>query len=365
MTNQSPDRLEIFLALAHNRVPKKNFVTESFMPSADFENESVDESVSDNSRDEKFSPLFEYLTEPEAEEFRLISANYQSKTEAEKTAWRKQILQRIGTDEQLIDENVHSSHINDALQKEIPAVQKIIAKSLPPGYKNSMNTVIPHKRKKTSIPQEFKTNPNPQKSEALGKSASPLGKIIRRTFAGQFVSLRDLRKPTAFDRLSGTQLARLIRLSGIREVALACVRIEAVESVAAFLRRFPAEDARAIAAQLNSLRRTAESRLAFAEHLVQTTIEIESQPSAMLDLLGIWLVGILLCSSTKERVRYTNQKLPLEIVMKLPEIIERQCRNTPKDLQKKISIEIEHLAETIARTAVEIKSTATKKKLNS
>ena len=364
MTNQSPDRLEIFLALALRRGAKQSFVAGSFMPSADFENESDDESVSGNLRDEKFSPLFEHLTEPEAEELKRLRTNYQIKTEVEKTNWRASVLSKIGTDEQLIDETVHSSHINDALQKEIPAVQKIIAAALPPGYKNSMETVVPNKRKKTSVAPDLKTNSGSEKSreEAFKKLSSSIEKTIRRTFARQFVSLRNLPKPTAFDRLSGTQLARLIRLSGIREVALACVRIEAVESVAAFLRRFSAEDARAVAAQLNSLRRTSESRLSFAESLVQTTIEIEPQPSAMLDLLGVWLIGIFLCNSAEIRIHYTNQKLPLEVVTKLPEIIDQQCRNTPKDLQKKISAEIEHLAETIARTADDIKSAATKKK---
>lgn len=369
MTNQSPDRLEIFLALALGRGAKQSFVAGSFMPSADFENESDDESVSGNLRDEKLSPLFEHLTEPEAEELKRLRTNYQTKTEAEKTMWRASVLRKIGCDEQLIDETVHASHINDALQKEIFAVQKIIAAALPPGYKISMKTVmmktvILNKRKKTSVAPELKINSGSEKTkeEAFKKLSSSIEKTIRRTFAEQFVSLRNLPEPTAFDRLSGTQLARLIRLSGIRETALACVRIEAVESVVAFLQRFSAEDARAVAAQLDSLRRTTESRLSFAESLVQTTIEIEPQPSAMLDLLGVWLIGIFLCNSPEIRVHYTNQKLPLEVITKLPEIIDEQCRNTPKDLQKKISAEIEHLAETIARTADDIKSAATKKK---
>ena len=353
------------MALALNRGTKQSFTAENFMPSVELEDDSIGESDSDNLEDETFSPLFEYLTESEAEALRRISADYKNKTEAEKTVWRKQILDKIGTDEQLIDKEVHSSHIHDALQKEIPAIQKIISKSLPPSYKSPVDTFT-GERKKISDSPELKTTQDLQEAEkALKKLTFSLEKTIRRTFAKQFVALRNLPKPTAFDRLSGTQLARLIRLSGIREVALACVRIEAVEAVAAFLRRFPAEDARAIATQINNLRKTPESRLAFAEHLVQTTIEIESEPSAMLDLLGIWLVGIFLCDSTETRVRYTNQKLPLEIVTKLPEIIDRQYQNTPEDMQKKISSEIEHLAETIAQAEMNINSAVNKTSSNS
>lgn len=327
MIKQSSDRLEIFLALALRREE-----AESFLPMADFESESLDKSALDNSLAEDFSALFEYLTEPEARKFRVIAAGYQNKTEPEKTIWRERVLRKIGTDEQLVDETVHSSHVSDALQKESRAVQKII-------------------RERVFIGEEW--NPN---SEKQFEKSSPLEKTVRRAFAKQFVSVRDLPKPTAFDYLSGSELARLIRSAGIREVALACVRIEAVESVAAFLRRFPAEDARAIASQLNNLRGVSESRMAFAEHLVQTAIEIEPHPSAMLDWLGIWLTGVLLCGSSESRVRYTNQKLPLEVSAKLPEIIDEQCRNTPKDLQKKIEVEIERLAETIARAAANIKS---------
>lgn len=344
MTNPTSDRLEIFLALALSRSVRQSFTAENFIATADFENELPVENTSGELTEEKFPALGSYLTDREAEELRRIQENYQNKPDAEKTIWRASILGKIGTDEQLIDETVHWSHVGDALQKEIPAVQKII-------------------KEKIFAARELKTNPGAAKSEkAFEEPPSPLEKTVRRTFAKQFISLRDLQKPTAFDRLGGTHLARLIRLSGIREVALACVRIEAVESVGAFLRRFPAEDARAIAAQLNGLRKTSESRLSFAENLVQTTIEIESQPSAMLDLLGIWLIGILLCTGAKNRVRYTNQKLPLEASAKLPEIIEERCRSVPEDLQLKISAEIEHLAETIARAASDRKPAATKKK---
>lgn len=329
MTNQPPNRLEIFLALALERGAPRNFPVNDFLPSLDDENETANEGVSDDLPDEKLSPLYEYLPPAETEKLQSILAEYQNKTATEKADWRAWVRGGIGIDESLIDETIHPSHVFEALQKESPAVQKIIAASLPENYKN-------------------------QPEESFEKTGAPLEKTVRRAFAEQFVALRDLREPTAFDRLDGAQLARLIRLAGIREVALACVRIEAVESVAAFLRRFSAEDARAAAAQINNLRGAPEARLDFAENLVQTFIEIEPQPSAMLDLLGIRLIGITLGDGGDAvRVRYTNQKLPLEAAAHLSEIIDEQRRRTPADLQRQIRAEIEQLAETIVRAGVQ------------
>lgn len=325
MQNQSPDRLEIFLALALKSGAKQNSAAKSV-------EETADETVFDDSTHENFPAISAYLTEKESQKFKRLQADYQNKPEAEKVGWQTEILRKIGTDEQLIDETVHWSYVNEKLQKEISAVQKIIFNFLPSEHQKAMNH------------SAGKLKENNRKTNALDKT-------VGRAFAKHFVSLPDLSKPTAFDRLNGAQLARLIRLAGIREVALACLQIEAVELVAAFLRRFSAEDAQAIAAQLNSLPKLSEERLSFAQNLVQTTLEIESQPSAMLDLLGIRLIGIALCDSLPKRVVYTKQKLPLEVAPQLSEIIEEQNRDTPKDLQREISAEVEQTAQTIFRSA--------------
>jgi hypothetical protein len=308
MQNQSPDRLEIFLALALKSGARQTSAG-NFMPAADDYGEAANEKV---------SAVANYLTEKETEKFKRLQTNYRNKTETEKAEWLAEILHKIGTDETLIDETVHASYVSHALRQEVPAVQKILFNFLLPAHQAAVNT-----------PSEKPKKNNHPHTDALEKS-------VRRAFAAQFVSLRDLSEPTAFDRLNGAQLARLIRLTGIHEVALACLQIEAVESVAAFLRIFSAEDAQAIAAQLNSVPEKSETRLAFAETLVQKTMEIESNPSAMLDLIGIRLVGVLLCDNPKERVIYTNQKLPIQIAPQLPKIIEEQCRRTPPNLQTEI-----------------------------
>ena len=328
MQQQSPDRLEIFLALALRTGAEPSSTIAAFMPTA---NES--ENAVLNAADESFSVIRSYLTARESERFERLRSKFQSKSEAEKTAWQAEILSKIGADEHLIDDSVHWSYIGAALRKEIPAVRKIIFNSLSPEHQKAINA-----KSEKALEVDL-------------SKATALEKTVRRAFAAQFVRLNDLPKPTAFDRLNGAQLARLIRLTGIHEVALACQQIEAVESVAAFLRLFSAEDAQAIASQLNGMPKKSEARFIFAENLVQKTMEIESNPSAMLDLLGIRLAGILFCDCPKERVIYTNQKLPLEVAPQLPKIIEKQCRRVPPTLQIEINAEIERVAQTIYRRA--------------
>ncbi len=200
MKNHFPERLEIFLALALKQTAKPNLsaANADFMLPSDLESETVDENVI-----EKFPALFDYLNEREAEKLQRVWAEYEQKSEAAKADWRSQIIEKIGTDESLIDERVHHSHINEILQREIPAVQKIIAANLPNSYRKSTDTFTGRK-KKAGDTAELKLILNAE-NPATAKSKLSLEKTIRRAFAEQFVALRDLKKLTAFDRLSGTQ----------------------------------------------------------------------------------------------------------------------------------------------------------------
>ncbi len=288
--------------------------------------------TADNLTDKFFTSFSAQLSTSEAKKIEKIYLEYQNKTVEEKQKWREQIETYISSDQTNVDENIHWSHIEKALQNETTAIREIVAAGLHPNYRKYFAQKLNTKENVSSVRSNF------------------VEKTVRKTFAGQFVSLHNLSGVSAFDRLSGAQIARLVRQAGIREVALACIRITAVESVAAFLRRFSAEDARAIAAQMSGLPEVGNERLSFAENLVQSAMEDEPKPSAMLDLLGIRLVGTLLCVGEKSRVIYTTQKLPLEFAPKLIEIIETQCLQTPDELQSEISVEIERLAETITNT---------------
>jgi hypothetical protein len=320
MKHESPKKKEIFLLLALRQNERLSLL----------EKDRTD--PADNLADQ-FSPSFlTQLPASEAKKIEQLYLAYQNRSAEEKQKWREQIETYISSDETNVDENIHWSHIEKAMQNETTAIREIVAAGLHSNYR-----------------KYFVQEPNAKENVSSVRS-SFVEKTVRKTFAAQFVALHNLPSVSAFDRLSGAQVARLVRQAGIREVALACIRITAVESVAAFLRRFSAEDARAIAAQMSGLPEIGNERLSFAENLVQSAMEDEPKPSAMLDLLGIRLVGTLLCAGEKSRIIYTTQKLPLEFAPKLAEIIDTQCRQTPAELQNEIGAEVERLAEIVVNT---------------
>lgn len=314
MNLEAPEKLEIFLLLALRQEAR-------FSVSGAAENTSAGNS---------FAAVAEQIPPSEAKKFERLRSNYENKSEPEKNEWREKIESLIGADAPVLDENIHRAHIDRALQKEIPAIRRLIESWLAPPARIEPEPI--------EIAAEFQPN-------------EWLVKRVRRAFSRQFVTLGDLPVATDFDRLNGAQFARLVRLAGVGEVALACLRIPAVESVGAFLRRFPPEDARAIAARLKNLSPVSSERLAFAENLVHAAFETEPDPAAMLDYLGIRLVGASLCAAP-QRLVYTQQKLPPEASRKFAEIVETECRRTPPETQREIGAEIEALAQTIAKTTV-------------
>lgn len=348
MRNNSPKKAEILLWLALRQLSKQHSPQkkESELFDLSATGEDFPEAQKDPATNE-FPPLLEQLNKTEVDKLKQLLAEYDKKSDVEKENWEKKVHSYIGTDFQFLDENLHWSHIEAPLKREPLAVRKIIFSALSDADKS-------HLKERLKIEIEQLPEPSSRQIELIEQS-------VRRAFAKQFTKLNDLHKPTAFDRLNGTQTVRLIRLAGIREVAYACARIEAVETLAAFLKRFPPEAARAIATQLNNLPKTSGERILFAESLVQTAFENEPQPSAMLDLLGVWLIGIRVCESPENRIRYAQQKLPKEFAPELSEIIDSQCRKTPPNLQKEISKEIENLAETILKTGTDARQTEKQK----
>ena len=121
MQNQSPDRLEIFFALALKFGAKQHSSAEN-----------IEATVFDDSTNEVFSVIAAHLTEKESLKFKRLTADFQNRTAAEKAARQTEILRQIGTDEPLIDATVHRSHVIEAWHREIPAVRAIIFNFLPP-----------------------------------------------------------------------------------------------------------------------------------------------------------------------------------------------------------------------------------------
>lgn len=335
MKNNSSKRLEILLWFALRQMSKPQIQPTKKSEILDLT--ATDESPKEPANTE-MPTLFKQLNRSEIDKLKNLLVEYSEKSAVEKENWKKRIQYFVGTDGSFLDENLHWSHIEEPLKHEPLAVRKIIFNALPETDRNHLKSIL-------NIEIDQPSEANERKSK-LGL----IEQYVQKAFAKQFTNLHDLQNPTAFDRLDGTQTVRLIRLTGIREVTFACARIEAVETLAAFLKRFPAEAARAIATQLNNLPKTSGERLLFAENLVQIALESELRPSAMLDLLGVWLIGIGVCESPVNRISYTQQKLPKEFAPELSEIIDTQCRRTPPELQKQISEEIEQLARVILKT---------------
>ena len=203
-----------------------------------------------------------------------------------------------------LDEHVHPSQIVEALAGEPTRVREMVVRYLPPALAAAVaeELGVGHVAPGDGLP-------------AAGEGNSPAPEVIaivRRKFLAHFAWLGDLARATPLEYLSGAELARLIRLLGARETATACRGIAEVEAVTAFLRRFAAEDARAIATHIATLTDVDPRRVAFAETNVREALSAEPEPGGMLDRTGLRLLAFTL--SGREggaRLRYTAQKLPV------------------------------------------------------
>lgn len=335
MKNREPRRLDIFLRLALRRAEHSDAADGGEIDILTLEKKS-DSGEAEPFVIEDFPVLLEQLNKNEIQEVKSLLEKYQESDNVE----IKEIENFIGKDDTTLDEIIHWSHIEEVLRKESIVVQTVVGEFLLPTHKQQLE---PYFKSVKILPEKKALNGIKYESEAVKKS-------VHRGFIKNFVCLSNLENSTDFDRLDGSQTVRLIRLAGISEVAYACVRIEAVESVAAFLKRFSTEDARAIATQLSNLPKTSAERLTFAENLVQQMMELEQQPTALLDMLGLQILGIHLCRSPKNRIDYTKQKMPIEFSPELDELISKRCEQTPETIQKEISRETDKLAESIIKT---------------
>ncbi|HVF56614.1 MAG TPA: hypothetical protein VM934_10715 [Pyrinomonadaceae bacterium] len=241
-----------------------------------------------------------------------------------------------------LDEHVHPSHVVRALRQEPPHIQNLIIGHLPPALASEAsealgaplaarengangnndardNGSVLRRRASDRASRAAQESRGADAGDAAGVAASQklrpspeVVSVVRRSFLSNFTSAREINRPGPLDLLSGAELARLVRLLGVRETALACRGIAAVEAVASFLRRFAAEDARAIAAHIATLTDVDSSRIAFAEEVVREAMNAEPEPGAMLDRTGLRLLAITLAGRDEARLRYTAQKLPLE-----------------------------------------------------
>ena len=220
-------------------------------------------------------------------------------------------LARAGATPAQLDEHVHPSHVVEALSDEPPRVRDLVMRHLPPALV-------------ASVAAGLGVEPPDVREASGGGAAVPAPEtvaVLRRVFLSQFVTAGELSRITPLELLSGAELARLVRLLGVRETAVACRGIEAVEAVASFLRRFASEDAQAIAAHIASLTDLGPARVRFAERVVREALLAERDAGAMLDRVGLCLLAIALSGrENRARLRYAAQKLPADAARWLEEM---------------------------------------------
>lgn len=227
-----------------------------------------------------------------------------------------------------LDEHVHPTQIVEVLRREPPPIRRLVLAHLPA----SLVAAVRHDLPDTAAP-----------SEAITNQVSPeCVDVVRGAFLEHFVHLEELPHTTALDLLSGAELARLVRLLGTRETAVACRGIAAVEAVASFLRLFPPEDARAIAAHMATLTDLSAERVRFAETNVQAGLHDSSgigDMNRMLDAAGLHILSLSLLERHPSARNYMWQKFPVAAADLLRQALEanRLARRARGDVDPMIA----------------------------
>ena len=87
--------------------------------------------------DRSVNEFAETLSPDEKATFNDCFRVFDGKTDSQKQKWIRQIGRSIGQDHPLLDEMVHWTHVEAALNKEIGEIREIIVDSLPPVYRIS------------------------------------------------------------------------------------------------------------------------------------------------------------------------------------------------------------------------------------
>jgi hypothetical protein len=301
--------------------------------------------------------------------------------------WVARTLGRARHRHTQLDEHIHPSHIIAALNEESARIQTLILHHLPPtlatictaalqtgATENASspatngNAHLPDlsnqkeglRRRRSDSPLRVEPISPPRNELLMNETLPPeIVELVRETFLSHFVTAGDLRHSTTLDFLSGTELGRLMRLVSVRETALACRGIDRVEAVASFLRRFAAEDARAIASHIAMLTEVEPQRVRFAEKLLHEALSSSPEPAAMLYLIGMRLLALTLTQQGEEHLAYTAQKLPIEAARLLREEAAACCQQYERGMTRRIAREIESLAANLRRPAEHATETST------
>jgi hypothetical protein len=254
-----------------------------------------------------------------------------------------------------LDEHLHHSHVTEALRAEPERVRRLVVANLPPALAADcaralgLGEAAPRggtQAEGGAVPTEVEAKP----TEVKASPAAEVVAVVRRVFLSHFITQADVERPTPLDFFSGAELARLVRLLGVRETALACRGIAAVEAVAAFLKRFAPEDARAVAAHLRTLTSVEPRRVAFAGQHVQEALRAEPEPGAMLDRVGLRLLATALSGRARRAsLLYAAQKLPVEAARWLRLMAATGAEGETNEARRLVTREVEEAAAGLRR----------------
>lgn len=273
-------------------------------------------------------------------------AAWRARLSAEQQAqWLARTLVRARPHAQSIqlDEHIHPTHVVEALRDEPPRIQAILIRQLPARLAGACASALSIKHVR-----------RPARDAGDEPSETEAAAFVRRRFLSRFVNIEQLPNPTHLDSLSGAELARLIRLSGVREAAIACRGVAQVENIASLWRRFPAEDARAFAAHMATLIDVEPARVSFAEELVGEALGESSDPISMLDHTGMLLLALVVHAGDTKRLLHTAQKLPFSAAVWLHGISDHLSQQQPQRrsaIVRQIAGETEALATNLRRAS--------------
>lgn len=295
----------------------------------------------------------EALPEKERQEFEGRYKWYGKLQAAEQEGWLTSTLGRARATSSsalaIVDENLHPTHVIEALRPETHSIRALILKNLPPTLSAQVASALSNAEPIKQADERSGQQRDEPLEKGSGKAASEapddrIVAVIRRTFLSRFVFAGMLRYPTPLDLFTGVELARFVRLLGVREIAIACHGSSQVESVAAFLRRFPAEDAQAISDYFQALEIVEPARLAFAERVVYSAMQLYPAPTALIDHLGVMLLALVMSEREPVMLAYTAQKLPVTIAGELLKLAEEATVYEERDIIGQIIAEAEALA---------------------
>jgi hypothetical protein len=343
-THRQTVRIETLLALAiSNRWPRN-------VPGADTSGDAPDQPAEEPGAGASESELSELplvlrsLNASDRDTANNLLQRLLKLSPTDRSRWLDSQLRRIQLStperDRRFDKDIHPTQVVAALREESPRIQSFIIELLPVSLREP-------------VAEGLGISPGDGVDSTLlmqQPAVKKLAEVVRLSFFGQFVFTTALKSPTPLDLLSGVELARLIRLLGVRETAIACRGIPAVETVTAFLKRFSAEDAHAIVFHLRTLKPVKPERIVFADTVARKAIKAEANiASTMLDRVGLTLLAIVLSAGGILRRRHTAQKLPLAAARELDGLAHVSRTYCDREMAHGLAAEVEGLAENLHR----------------